>query len=97
VQSRLLAAFSGSSGLSSGEKEDRGNRWVLGAFAAIVLLTSYLSAYTDRMGFWTFGGDTLRWIGECNAGGILRLLAVFVLKDRFSCLVAIQAGRQLPV
>ena len=41
----ILAAFSGSSGLSSGEKEDRGNRWVLGA------------------------------------GGILRLLPVFALKD----------------
>jgi protein-S-isoprenylcysteine O-methyltransferase Ste14 len=93
----ILALFSGSSGLSSGEKEDKGNRWVLGAFGVITLLMSYLSAYTDRVGFWAFGGDTLRWTGVvvCAAGGILRLLPVFVLNDRFSGLVAIQAGHKL--
>ena len=93
----IVAIFSDSSGLSSGEKEDKGNRWVLGAFAVITLLMSYFSAYTDRIGFWTFGGETLRWIGVvvCAAGGILRLLPVFVLKERFSGLVAIQAGHKL--
>jgi hypothetical protein len=33
----VLAVPSGG-GLSSGEKEDRGNRWVLGAFSVIALL-----------------------------------------------------------
>ncbi len=93
----VLSIFSGSSGLSSGEKEDKGNRWVLGAFTVIALLMSYLSAYTDRIGFWTFDGDTLRWVGVvlCAAGGVLRILPVFLLKERFSGLVAIQAGHKL--
>ena len=93
----IVAMSSGSSGLSSGEKEDKGNRWVLGAFAAISLLASYLSAWTDRIGFWTFDGDALRWTGVaiCAGGGVLRLYPVFVLRERFSGLVAIQAGHKL--
>jgi protein-S-isoprenylcysteine O-methyltransferase Ste14 len=51
----LLAVPSASSGLSTGEKEDRSNRWVLGAFAIIALLMAYFSAYTDRIGFWVLG------------------------------------------
>jgi protein-S-isoprenylcysteine O-methyltransferase Ste14 len=93
----ILAMFTGSSGLSSGEKEDKSNRWVLGAFTVISLLMSYLSAWTDRIGFWTIDGDSVRWIGValCAGGGILRLFPVFVLKERFSGLVAIQAGHKL--
>lgn len=93
----LLAIFSGSSGLSTGEAEDRGNRWVLGAFMGIALLTAYLSSYTDRIGFWTLDGDALRWVGValCAAGGVLRLAPVYVLRDRFSGLVAIQPGHRL--
>ncbi len=93
----VAAAFSSSSGLSTGEREDRGNRWVLGLFAVIALLMAYVSAYTDRIGFWTIGGDAVRWAGValCAAGGVLRLAPVFVLKNRFSGLVAIQAGHRL--
>jgi len=92
----LLAVFT-QGNLGSGEKEDRGNRWVLGAFTVIALLMSYFSAYTDRIGFWTIDGDTTRWIGVivCAAGGVLRILPVYVLKDRFSGLVAIQKGHTL--
>jgi protein-S-isoprenylcysteine O-methyltransferase Ste14 len=92
----VLAAFTEAS-VSSGEKEDRGNRWVLPAFGAIALLLSYFSAYTDRIGFWTLDGDTLRWVGLVvfSAGGLLRILPVFVLGRRFSGLVAIQPGHTL--
>jgi protein-S-isoprenylcysteine O-methyltransferase Ste14 len=92
----LLAVFSGA-GMSSGEKEDRANRWVLGAFGAIALLMAYFSAYTDRIGFWTLGGDTVRWVGValCAAGGVLRILPAYVLRNRFSGLVAIQQGHEL--
>jgi hypothetical protein len=78
----LLAVFSGA-GMSSGEKEDRANRWVLGAFGAIALLMPYFSAYTDRIGFWTLGGNTLRWVGValCAAGGVLRILPAYVLEQ----------------
>ncbi len=91
-----LAVPSGG-GLSKGEKEDRGNRWVLGAFSVIALLMTFFSAYTDRIGFWTLDGDTLRWVGVvvCLAGGLLRIIPVYVLKNRFSGLVAIQAGHTL--
>lgn len=92
-----LAMFSGSSGLSFGKKEDRGDRWVLAAFGVIAILITYFSAYTDRIGFWVFGGNTLRWGGVaiCAAGGVLRLIPVFALRDRFSGLVAIQEGHRL--
>jgi protein-S-isoprenylcysteine O-methyltransferase Ste14 len=90
------AMFSGG-GLSTGEKEDRGNRWVLGAFTLIALLMAYFSAYTDRIGFWVLDGDAMRWTGValCAAGGVLRLWPVFVLRNRFSGLVAIQPGHEL--
>jgi protein-S-isoprenylcysteine O-methyltransferase Ste14 len=83
--------------LSPGEREDRGNRWVLVAFGVIGLLAAYLPAYTDRIDFWTIDGDTVRWIGVALfvAGGALRIWPVFVLGHRFSGLVAIQPGHTL--
>src|SRR5213592_2645955 len=45
-----VALFSGGN-LSPGEREDRGNRWVLAAFGVIGLLLAYLPAYTDRKDF----------------------------------------------
>jgi protein-S-isoprenylcysteine O-methyltransferase Ste14 len=83
--------------LSSGEQEDRGNRWVLPAFGVIGLLSGYLPAYTDRVDFWTFGGEGVRWLGALLfiVGGALRLWPVFVLGNRFSGLVAIQPGHRL--
>src|SRR5690349_8882778 len=87
----FLAMFSGG-GMSSGEKEDRGNRWVLGAFTGLGLLMAFFAAYTDRIDFWTLDGETMRWAGVvvCLLGGLLRLIPVFVLRNRFSGLVAIQ-------
>jgi protein-S-isoprenylcysteine O-methyltransferase Ste14 len=83
--------------LSPGEREDRGNRWVIVAFALIGLLSAYLRAYTDRMEFWTIDGDAIRWLGVAlfAVGGALRLWPVFVLGTRFSGLVAIQPGHTL--
>jgi hypothetical protein len=70
----VLAAPSGG-GLSTGEHEDRSNRWVQAAFSVIALLMSFFSAYTDRIGFWTLDGDTMRWVGVaiCFAGGVVRI------------------------
>jgi protein-S-isoprenylcysteine O-methyltransferase Ste14 len=92
----VMAVFSGG-GMNTGEKEDRGNRWVLGAFSVIALAMSFFSAYTDRIGFWTLDGDTTRWVSVvvCAVGGVLRLIPVYVLRNRFSGLVAIQAGHKL--
>jgi len=83
--------------LSSGEREDRGNRWVIAALIILGLLQAYLPAYTDRKEFWTFDGDSLRWLGVVLfiVGGVLRIRPVFVLGHRFSGLVAIQPGHTL--
>jgi protein-S-isoprenylcysteine O-methyltransferase Ste14 len=83
--------------LSSGEREDRANRWVLPAFGVIGLLSGYLPAYNDRIDFWTFGGEGVRWLGALLfiLGGALRMWPVFVLGKRFSGLVAIQPGHRL--
>lgn len=92
----VLAVFS-EGGLTTGEKEDRSNRWVLSAFSVIAILMAYFSAYTDRIGFWTIDGDAMRWVGVvvCAAGGLLRIWPVYVLGRRFSGLVAIQPGHTL--
>jgi protein-S-isoprenylcysteine O-methyltransferase Ste14 len=84
-------------GIRSGEREDRGNRWVLAAFALIGLLDGYFPAYSDRVGFWTLDGGALRWLGVAlfGGGGVLRIWPVFVLGRRFSGLVAIQPGHEL--
>ncbi|MEA2789288.1 MAG: hypothetical protein QOG73_1694 [Acetobacteraceae bacterium] len=90
-------AFFAGGNLSTGVKEDRGNRWVLAALIVPSLLQAYLPAWTDRHGIWCVDGDTVRWIGVWlfAAGGILRLWPVFVLGNRFSGLVAIQEGHTL--
>jgi len=92
-----VAALFTESNVSSGEREDRSNRWVLAAFGVLGLLLGYLPAYTDRIDFWTFGGEGVRWLGVVlfAAGGVLRLWPVFVLGKRFSGLVAIQHDHKL--
>jgi protein-S-isoprenylcysteine O-methyltransferase Ste14 len=92
-----VAGFFAGGNLSPGEREDRGNRWVLIAFFSLTLLSGYLPALTDRHDIWTIDGDTVRWIGVVlfAVGGALRLWPVYVLGDRFSGLVAIQPGHQL--
>lgn len=92
----VVSLFAGGN-LSSGVREDRGNRWVLSAFAVIGLLLGFLPAWSDRTDFWILDGDTIRWLGVAlfAVGGALRIWPVFVLGDRFSGLVAIQPGHSL--
>ncbi|OWJ65821.1 methyltransferase family protein [Inquilinus limosus] len=92
----VASLFTGGN-LSGGEREDRGNRWVLAAFTGLGLLAAYVPAWTDRMEVWTLDGDTVRWLGVALfvVGGAARLWPVFVLGRRFSGLVAIQPGHRL--
>ena len=92
----VVALFAGGN-LSSGVREDRGNRWVITLFAVIGLVDGYLPALTDRREFWTIDHEAIRWLGVVlfAIGGVLRLWAVFVLGRRFSGLVAIQPGHAL--
>ena len=91
-----IALFSAGN-ISPGEREDRGNRWVFIVFGAVGVLSGWLPAWTDRIGFLTIGGDAVRWLGVVLAaiGGGLRIYPVFVLGRRFSGLVAIQPGHAL--
>jgi len=91
-----VALFAGGN-LSSGVREDRSNRWVIGAFGVIGLLLAFVPAWADRNGIWILDGDTIRWFGVVlfAIGGALRLWPVFVLGRRFSGLVAIQPGHTL--
>jgi protein-S-isoprenylcysteine O-methyltransferase Ste14 len=92
-----VVAFFSKGNMSSGEREDRSNRWVLAAFTLIGLVAAYVPALTDRMNFWTIDGDAVRWVGVVLfiAGGALRIWPVFVLGRLFSGLVAIQPGHTL--
>ena len=91
------AAFCSDANLSSGEREDRSNRWILLPLLSIGLLSGFLPAYTERKGWWILDGDIVRWLGFSLyvSGGALRIAPVFVLGRRFSGLVAIQTGHEL--
>src|SRR5262245_12180677 len=49
--------------LSPGEREVRGNRWVLACFAVLGLLHAYVPPFTDRHEMGTLDGDATRWLG----------------------------------
>jgi protein-S-isoprenylcysteine O-methyltransferase Ste14 len=93
----VVAALFSAGNLSTGEREDRSNRWIIGALGLIGLLSAWLPAYTDRKEFWVLDGDAVRWLGVAlyAVGGALRLWPVFVLGRRFSGLVAIQPNHAL--
>ena len=92
----IVSVFAGGN-LSPGQREDRGNRWVIAAFAVIGLCLGFLPAYAERHEVWIIDGDAVGWLGVVlfAIGGGLRLWPVFVLGDRFSGLVAIQPGHTL--
>ena len=73
-----IAALFSEVNLSSGEREDRANRWVLPAFGVIGTVSAFLPAYTDRIDVWTFGGEGVRWLGALLfiVGGVLRWASV---------------------
>jgi len=93
----MVASWCSAGNVSSGEREDRSNRWVLAVFMILSILSTYFSAYTDRRNIWVIDGDATRWIGVgfLIIGGVIRLWPVFVLGNRFSGLVAIQPGHTL--
>src|SRR5882672_8706282 len=93
----VVAGLLSSANLSTGEREDRSNRWIIGALGLIGLLSAWLPAYSDRKEFWVIDGDAIRWFGVAlyAGGGALRLWPLFVLGRRFSGLVAIQPGHTL--
>ena len=93
----LVASLFSQVNLSAGEREDRGNRWVIAAFGLLGLALAIAPSLDDRFGLLTFGGEGVRWLGVVLyvVGGVLRLLPTFALGARFSGLAAIQPGHRL--
>jgi protein-S-isoprenylcysteine O-methyltransferase Ste14 len=93
----ILAWFSGSSGISGGEKHSSASKTILYGFGVVILLLVLVPPYCDRLNLWVIDGDFVRYFGLflLFAGSILRLAAVFVLGRRFSGLVAIQKDHEL--
>jgi protein-S-isoprenylcysteine O-methyltransferase Ste14 len=93
----ILAWFSGSSGLSGGEKHSSASKTILYGFGLVLLLATLIPPYCDRRDLWVIDGDAVRYFGLFLflAGSLFRLAAVFVLGRRFSGLVAIQPDHQL--
>ena len=80
----VIFAYLAGGNVNPGVREDRSNRWVVGAFSVIGLLLGFLPAYTDRIGFWTIDGDTIRWLGfalteACFFYGLVAGLIAYVL------------------
>jgi protein-S-isoprenylcysteine O-methyltransferase Ste14 len=98
VAALVAASLRTRANMSAGEREDRGNRWIIAAIVGLALLIAWIPAYTERLGFWVLDrGDGVRWTGVAlfAIGGVLRLWPVFVLGGRFSALVAIQRDHTL--
>jgi protein-S-isoprenylcysteine O-methyltransferase Ste14 len=93
----IVALFSGSSGLSSGQREDRNNRWIFAPILLLSLALTWLPPYLDGRDLWTLDQPIIPYVGLALyvLGNILRLAPVFALGRRFSGLVAIQQGHRL--
>ena len=93
----VASLFTDSSGLGSGVREDKSNRWVIPPLIAAGFLTVWLTPYLDRHNEWVWGSEEVRWLGVflTAVGGILRIAPVFALGRRFSGLVAIQQNHTL--
>ena len=84
--------------LSAGEREDRGNRWVLAPSPLIGLLLGYRPALVRPASTCSPSAARGRAGPACcsmRVGGALRIAPVFALGERFSGLVALQPGHEL--
>lgn len=94
----IAALFSGSSGMSSGLREDRHNRWIIAPLLFLSVVLAWLPPYLDgRRDLWTLDRSIVPYVGLTLYvfGGVLRIAPVFALGWRFSGLVAIQEGHCL--
>ena len=88
----IAYAFSGSSGLGIGHREDPSSRWIFVPLIIIAVAFAWVPPHLDRLNRWTIDGDTMRYLGLIITaiGGFVRVATVFELGHRFSIFVALQ-------
>jgi protein-S-isoprenylcysteine O-methyltransferase Ste14 len=93
----IAYAFSESSGLGRGQREDPSSRWIFIPLIFIAIAFAWLPPHLDRLNRWTIDGDTVSYIGLIITaiGGFVRVATVFELGDRFSMFVALQPNHRL--
>ena len=93
----IAYAFSGSSGLGIGRREDPSSRWIFIPLIIIAIVFAWLPPHLDRLNRWTINGDTVRYLGLIITvmGGFVRVATVFELGHRFSIFVALQSDHRL--
>jgi len=93
----IAYAFSGSSGLGIGRREDPSSRWIFIPLIIIAIVFAWLPPHLDRLNRWAIDGDTVRYLGLIITviGGFVRVVTVFELGHRFSIFVALQSGHRL--
>ena len=93
----IAYAFSGSSGLGKGRREDPSSRWIFVPLIVIAIVFAWLPPHLDHLDRWTIDGDAVRYTGLIITaiGGFLRVATVFELGHRFSIFVALQPDHRL--
>ena len=93
----IAYAFSGSSGLGKGRREDPSSRWIFVPLIVTAIVFAWLPPHLDRLNRCTIDGDTVRYLGLMITaiGGVVRVATVFELGHRFSMFVAVQPDHHL--
>ena len=93
----IAYAFSGSSGLGIGQREDPSSRWIFIPLIIIAIVFAWLPPHLDPLDRWSIDGDTVRYLGLIiiAIGGFVRVATVFELGHRFSIFVALQPDHLL--
>ena len=93
----IAYGFSGSSGLGTGQVEDRSSRWIFIPIISIAVAFAWLPPHLDRLNQWTVGGDAVRYAGLITIaiGGFVRVATVFELGHRFTIFIGLQSDHRL--
>src|SRR5207248_8016459 len=93
----IAYAFSGSSSLGIGRREDPASRRIFIPLITLAIAFAWLPPHFDRLDRWSIDGDTVRYLGLIITaiGGFVRVATVFELGHRFSIFVALQPNHRL--
>jgi protein-S-isoprenylcysteine O-methyltransferase Ste14 len=93
----IAYAFSGSSSLGIGQREDPSSRRIFVPVIIIAIVFAWLPPHLDHLDRWSIDGDTVRYTGLIITaiGGFVRIATVFELGHRFSIFVALQPHHRL--